>query len=77
MSRPMPICEAIAAVPKHFLLKANLEQLTRASTYQDQHFALYGLQGHLDGLAEAQAISWDQWRDAQEESRNFLWGADA
>jgi len=73
----MPICEAIAADPKYYLFKAKLVQLTRASTYQDQHFALYGLQGHLDGLAEAQAITWDQWRDAQEESRTFLWGAHA
>ncbi|KJH82867.1 hypothetical protein UF78_08500 [Stutzerimonas stutzeri] len=73
----MPICDAIAADPIHFLFKAKVEQLTRASTYQDQHLALYGLQGHLDGLAEAKVITWEQWRDAQEESRTILWGADA
>lgn len=77
MNQPMPTCEAIAADPKHYLFRAKLERLIQTTAYQDQHLALYGLQGHLDGLAEAKAITWDQWRDAQDESRSFLWGADA
>lgn len=77
MSSSMPICEAIAADPKHYLFKAKLERLVQATAYQDQHLYLYGVQGHLDGLAEAGAITWDQWRDAQDESRSFLWRANA
>lgn len=74
MSRSMPICEAIAADPKHYLFKAKLERLKQVTDYQDQHLMLYGVQGHLDGLAEAEAITWDQWRDAQGETRAFVWG---
>lgn len=76
MSRSLPICEAIAADSKHYLFRAKLERLKQATAYQDQHLSLYGVQGHLDGLAEAEAITWAQWRDAQDETRAFLWGAE-
>lgn len=73
MSRPMPVCEALAADPARYMFKANLEWLKKAPDYHEQHLQVSRLHGHLAGLLEAGAISPQAYEAAHAEAHAFVW----
>ncbi|WP_415844681.1 hypothetical protein ACMYUJ_17290 [Stutzerimonas zhaodongensis] len=74
MSRSIPICEALAADPARYMFQANLEWLKKATDYPEQHLQVNRLQGHLVGLFEAGAITFQTFEAAYAESHAFVWG---
>lgn len=70
----LPLCEALAADPAHYMFKTHLEWLKNAPDYQDKRLRVERLQGHLVGLLEAGAITVQVYEAAYAEAHAFVWG---
>lgn len=74
-TQPMPACEALAADPARYMLKAYLGDLMKASLYEEKSHLATRMYGYLSGLLECEAIEREQYRAMTQEIQDFVWGA--